>query len=152
MWKWTALVAFLLAGPVSAAQEYILPTLFDVQDVAADDVLNIRETPDAMAPIIGTLAHDATGIEVMGTDRSGQWGRVNTGERGGWVSMRFLTYRSDVWQPEKLPAGLTCGGTEPFWSFTEQDGRLLWSTPEGDTVYPELRVLDTGVFAVRVAA
>lgn len=146
MLKRMILAALLLASPASATQEYILPTLFDVQDVAAGDVLNIREAPDAKAPIIGTLAPDATGIEVVGTDRSGQWGQVNTGERAGWVSMRFLAYRTDVWQPEQLPAGLTCGGTEPFWSFAEKDGGLLWSTPEGDTVYPTLRVLDTGVF------
>ena len=56
------LMAMLAAGPAAATPEYILPTLFDVQDVAKGDVLNIREAPDARAPIIGELAPDATGI------------------------------------------------------------------------------------------
>ena len=55
-------MAMLAAGPAAATPEYILPTLFDVQDVAKGDVLNIREAPDARAPIIGELAPDATGI------------------------------------------------------------------------------------------
>lgn len=146
MLKRMIVAALLLASPAAATHEYILPTLFDVQDVAAGDVLNIREAPDAKSAIIGTLAPDATGIEVVGTDRSGQWGQVNAGERAGWVAMRFLTNRTDVWQPGALPAGFTCGGTEPFWSLAPKGADLNWWTPEGETAYPGLRVLDTGVF------
>ncbi|WP_298947726.1 SH3 domain-containing protein [uncultured Paracoccus sp.] len=146
MVKQAVLMALLMAGPAVATQEYILPTLFDVQDVAADDVLNIREAPDASSAIIGTLAPDATGIEVVATDRSGQWGQVNAGERAGWVSMRFLVNRTDVWQPGALPAGFTCGGTEPFWSLAPKGDALVWWTPDGETAYRGLHVLDTGVF------
>ncbi len=60
--------------------------------------------------------------------------------------MRFLAYRSDVWDAGALPAGLTCGGTEPFWSFAQKGDGLVWWTPEGETAYPGLHVLDTGVF------
>lgn len=68
MLKRMILTALLMASPAAATQEYMLPTLFDVQDVAAGDVLNIREAPNAKAAIIGTLAPDATGVEVVGTD------------------------------------------------------------------------------------
>ena len=146
MLKRLAVMAVLAAGPAAATQEYILPTLFDVQDVAADDVLNIRQSPNASAAIIGTLAPNATRIEITGLDASGQWGQVNAGESAGWVSMRFLVNRTDVWEPGQLPAGLTCGGTEPFWSFAEKNGGLVWWTPEGETAYPNLQVLDSGVF------
>ena len=101
----TALVLTLaLSGPALATQEYILPTLFDVARVAADDVLNIRAEPDASAPIIGTLAFDATHVEVV-EQRAG-WSRVNTGEGSGWVSDRYLDYRVDVWQDGALPAAV----------------------------------------------
>ena len=53
-----ALLVLALSGaaPAWATPEYVLPTLFDVTGVAADDRLNIRERPDPSAPIIGTLA------------------------------------------------------------------------------------------------
>ena len=143
----TALALILaLAGPALATQEYILPTLFDVAGVAANDVLNIRAEPDAGASVIGTLAPDATGIEVV-EERRG-WGRVNTAESSGWVSMRFLTYRTDVWEPGELPAGFRCLGTEPFWDAKREAGNLVLRSPEdqaGDA-RPVQGVLDTGVF------
>ena len=38
-----------VASPAIATPEYILPTLFDVTGVAANDVLNIRAAPSASA-------------------------------------------------------------------------------------------------------
>lgn len=141
-------LAFLLllaaASPALATPEYVLPTLFDVTGVAADDVLNIRERPDASAPIIGALRPDATGVEVVG--ERGAWMQVNTAERSGWVHGRYLNYRVDVWDPGKLPAGLTCLGTEPFWSLTPTGGEVVLATPEGDSRMPLLKVLDSGQF------
>ncbi|MFV0301489.1 MAG: COG3650 family protein, partial [Paracoccus sp. (in: a-proteobacteria)] len=118
----------LLALPAHATPEYILPTLFNVTDVEADDVLNIRAEPSARAAIIGRLAHDRTHVEVV-EERSG-WGRVNSGEGSGWVSMRYLAYRSDVWRAGKLPASFTCHGTEPFWGLSVRQGQLIYSDPE----------------------
>lgn len=138
-----ALAAFL-ASPALATPEYVLPTLFDVTGVAADDVLNIRERPDAGAPIIGRLAPDATRVEVVG-ERSG-WMQVNTGERSGWVNGRYLAYRVDVWEAGRLPEGLRCLGTEPFWSLTPEGGDLVLATPEGDSRMALRKVLDSGWF------
>lgn len=133
-----------LASPAVATPEYVLPTLFDVTGVAADDVLNIRERPDAKAPIIGTLAPNATQVEVVG-ERNG-WMQVNTAERSGWVNGRYLNYRVDVWEAGKLPAGLRCLGTEPFWALTPKGGELVLSTPEGDSRMALRKVLDSGRF------
>ncbi|NHF73566.1 COG3650 family protein [Paracoccus xiamenensis] len=146
MLKRLVVMAVLAAGPAAATQEYILPTLFDVQGVAAGDVLNIRAAPNASATIIGTLLPDAKGVEITGHDPSGRWGQVNAGEQVGWVSMRFLNYRTDVWQPGKLPAGFSCGGTEPFWSFEVRDGGLIWDEPNHKIALSGAVVLDTGVF------
>ena len=123
-------LALLLASPALATQEYILPTLFDVTGVAADDVLNVRADPSAKAPIIGTLAPDQTHIEVV-EERSG-WGRVNTGEGSGWVSMRYMAYRTDVWEGGKLPASFACHGTEPFWGLRVQQGQAVLDRPDMD--------------------
>lgn len=143
----TALVLTLaLAGPALATQEYILPSLFDVSGVAAHDVLNIRAEPDAGAAIIGALAPDATAIEVV-EERRG-WARVNAAEGSGWVSARYLSYRTDVWQEGELPAAFRCLGTEPFWDAKVEGGDLVLRSPEdraGDRRAVQA-VLDTGVF------
>ncbi|MFD1794795.1 SH3 domain-containing protein [Paracoccus aurantiacus] len=146
MLKKAALLAMLMGGPAAATQEYTLPTLFDVAGVAADDVLNIRQTPSASAPIVATLAPNATHVEVVGLDRSGQWGQVNTGEQSGWVSMRFLNYRTDVWQPARLPDGFACFGTEPFWSFRQDGDAIMWDEPDRRTGIKITDVLDSGIF------
>ncbi|QFS84532.1 Bacterial SH3 domain protein [Roseivivax sp. THAF40] len=104
------LAAILFAAPV-AAQD--LPALYDVTGVAADDVLNVREGPSASSTQIGTLAPDASDIEVSAID--GGWGRVNTQERSGWASLSFLSRQAGQWA-EGLPDPQTCFGTEPFWS------------------------------------
>jgi uncharacterized membrane protein len=100
-----------LSATASLAQDY--PTLFSVSGVAANDVLNIRAEPSSAAEIIGTLAPDATGVEVISV--TGDWAIVNTAERSGYVALRFLT-RDDgpAWNSLSVP--LACFGTEPFWS------------------------------------
>ena len=143
----TALLALLLsAAPALATQEYVLPTLFDVTGVTADDVLNIRAQPDAGAEIVGTLAPDATRIEVVAHDESGRWGRVIAGERSGWVSMRYLAYRTDVWVEGEVPPGLRCLGTEPFWSLDPQGERMVYETPDGKRSFELDAVLSPGAF------
>lgn len=141
----TALALMLSATPALATQEYILPTLFDVARVAPGDVLNIRADPNGSAPVIGTLAPDAARVEVV-EERRG-WGRVNTGEGSGWVSMRFLDYRTDVWEEDALPAGWQCFGTEPFWTVIPQEGQLVTAMPGlPDDTRPLRAVRSTGVF------
>ena len=140
------LLAWLTAGPATATQEYVLPTLFDVTGVAADDVLNIRAAPDADSEIVGTLAPDATRIEVVSHSDDGRWGRVNTDGRSGWASMRYLAYRTDVWHEGEVPDGLRCLGTEPFWSLDPQRERVVFATPEAERSFAIDAILSTGTF------
>jgi uncharacterized membrane protein len=146
--KGLLLALFLFAAsPAAATQEYILPTLFDVTGVAADDVLNIREAPSASAAIIGTLRPDARDIEVVGYDASGRWARINAGERSGWAALRYLAYQVDVWIPGALPPTLHCLGTEPFWSFRPAANQIAFSTPDDAEVRMRIEtVLTTGRF------
>lgn len=124
---------FFAATLPAAAQE--LPALYDVSGVAADDVLNIRADPRATASLIGELAPDASGIEVTALSGNRDWGRVNTAERSGWVSMAYL-------EPEPVRAAdgyfdhpLACFGTEPFWSLdNDTSGRVAYTPMDGEPV------------------
>lgn len=130
-----ALVLALWTAPAWATQD-AWPALHDVVGVAADDVLNLRAAPSATSEIVGTLAPDATGVEVIRPDDAHAWGLVNTGERTGWVALRFLARAPGQWFGA-TPDLAACFGTEPFWSLTfagDPDGRgdaVTWSTPEG---------------------
>ena len=141
-----AAVLAVLAAPAEATQEYILPTLFDVTGVTPNDVLNVRARPSADAEIVGTLAPDATRIEVVAHGPNGRWGRVNVDGRSGWVSMRYLAYRTDVWVEGEVPAGLRCLGTEPFWSLDPDGERLVYETPEDERAFSLDAVLSAGTF------
>lgn len=134
-----ALALILLAAPGHATPEAIFPGLIDVTGVAADDVLNIRAAPNARAPILATLAPDAAGIEVV--EASDGWLRVVRPEGSGWISDRFATMRTGLWQQDAVPAGLVCHGTEPFWSLVLEDGAAQFSTPESVLRHEAARVL-----------
>ncbi|UWQ58308.1 SH3 domain-containing protein [Leisingera caerulea] len=126
-----ALLWLACAALPGAAQEF--PALYSVAGVAADDVLNIRSAPSASAEIIGTLAPDQAGVEVVAADGSGKWGLVNSGERSGWAALRYLTREPrDDWRRGQNQA-LKCFGTEPFWSLTLSESPNL-STPEGPDI------------------
>ena len=110
-----------------------LPALYAVHDVAHDDVLNVRALPDAQAEIIGTLAHDAQGIEVTMLSRAGQWAQINITERTGWVAFRYLRREAIERDALGLPASLQCFGTEPFWDIRfANPEEIILRTPEGD--------------------
>ncbi|MDO5647100.1 SH3 domain-containing protein [Paracoccus sp. (in: a-proteobacteria)] len=118
----------LLASPALATPEYVFPSHWDVAGVAADDVLNIRAEPDARADIIGTLPPDARTVEVV--DQTRNWLKINSRERSGWVAARYMTHQTGVWQPDAVPPGFSCYGTEPFWSARVDGGDLVISTPD----------------------
>lgn len=92
----------------------------------------MRAGPGASNPIVGTLAYDATGVEVIRID--GRWGLINVGEATGWTSMRFLTPEVDGTLPNR-PV-VRCFGNEPFWSLNVRQGQTaVLTTPmnrEGD--------------------
>lgn len=126
------LILLALAQPLWA-ETY--PAFHAVTGVAANDVLNIRARPDAGSQIIGTLAPDATGVEVLGT--LGTWAVVNSGEGTGYAALRYLAREpGPPWTALQTP--LTCLGTEPFWSLTidPQAGETRFRTPEDQAPDP----------------
>ena len=127
-----------LAGPAGA--QTMLPTLFDVAGVRADDVLNVRAMPDATSSILSKLPPDAKGVEVVET-RSG-WARVNSFERAGWVNLRYLRERPGVWKRGEVPATLNCLGTEPFWSLRQVGTSIVYETPQQSRPLQRRAVVD----------
>ena len=114
-----------------ALRAEVYPALHDVTGVAADDVLNIRAAASAEAPVIGTLAPDATGVEVVAVQDG--WAVVNTGEGNGYAALRFLV-RTDGPDWPSLEMPMTCLGTEPFWSLEIDPARseTRLRTPEDE--------------------
>ncbi|MEX3316228.1 COG3650 family protein [Sulfitobacter sp. PS-8MA] len=131
--RWLAALLCLLALPAAATQD-AWPALYDVVDVAANDVLNIREGPNAQAPIIGRLAHDAEAVELIRPDDSYRWALVNSGEGRGWVSLHYLQRRPGQWAGA-MPQLAQCAGTEPFWSLEVEGAtvsyRAIDAAPQG---------------------
>lgn len=110
-------LAILLLPSALWAHEFqpdTYPVLGNVVNVASDDVLNIRLDPDHQSEILGTLAFDASNIEIVGEDETGLWGLVNSFEASGWVRLSFIDVPEQPrWHEFQTP--LTCFGTEPFW-------------------------------------
>ena len=125
-----ALVLIGFATLASAASE-MWPSLYDVVDVASDDVLNVRSEPTAQSQIVGSLAHDATDIEVVELSDNG-WGRVNIGEGSGWVSMRYMDGIPRL--SGYFPPITSCYGTEPFWGLIYESDLVTLSFPTGPDV------------------
>lgn len=122
------ITAVLMAVPMLAFAEPLLPSVASVHGVRADDVLNIREEPSARSAAVGSFAPDADNIEIVAL--SNGWAQVNTGERTGWVNTRYLSIQDDIWMPGSLPDGLRCSGTEPFWSVSFAGSKATMSTPD----------------------
>ena len=120
-----ALTSLLLLWPATLLAD---PSYHRVTGVTPDDTLNVRAEPSADSADIGDLAHDATGIELIGTDPTGKWGRIVWGDGNGWIATRFLAPDPvPMLEPAGVPVGLFCSGTEPFWSTTFSGAHVQYS-------------------------
>ena len=111
-----ALTASLLMAAVSVAFATADgPDYFMVRGVASDDVLNIRQEPNAQSQKLGEIPHDGNGIQNLGCEGGlsyGEWQEASQAEREaaekrrwcriayngveGWVAARFLAEGSEV--------------------------------------------------------
>ncbi len=106
---------FILILCATSVRAEVFPALYDVTGVAVDDVLNIRAEPTGGAEKVGELLPTDKNVEVIALNEAGTWGQVNSAERSGWVSMKFLA-RRDGDDGAVLPLPLSCFATEPFWT------------------------------------
>lgn len=100
---------------------------FQIDGVAADDVLNIRSSPDAASGLVAAIPAGTANIDGLGMPlKVGQasWQRVRYGGAVGWVNARFLKPNASAppAAPTRAAGGvlllqpLLCFGTEPFWA------------------------------------
>lgn len=108
-------LCLVLWGATSAMAE-VFPALYDVTDVAADDVLNVRAEPNGTSDKLGELLPHESEVEVIRLNAEGTWGLINTAEGSGWVSMRFMVRRHGFDASSAMPLPLNCLATEPFWT------------------------------------
>ncbi len=127
-----ALILSLISGSAHATVDG-WPALYDVVGVAEDDVLNIRSGPGAGFEIIGTLPHDAEGIEVVHPSEDLDWGRINHGDGAGWISLLYAVPQPGQWYGQ-MPDIRQCFGTEPFWSLTLGHPSLSFATPDAEPI------------------
>lgn len=141
------LVGFCIATtmPTFAQATFTLfPIIFEVTGVAKNDVLNVRDAPDANAYDLGDVAPGGQ-VEVTAYDTTGKWARVLWGGEDGWVARRFLK-PVDVYGDSNsgMPVDIICGGTEPFWSFAIRDGSATFTEMGGDA---EFETIDYSVMS-----
>lgn len=149
------LLLCFLTTPVLAQNYPLLPRLYTVTGVAANDTLNIRENPSASAADIGDLLPGQV-IEVLELSDDQRWGLVSAVESAGWVSTRYLTLtpKSNGYAANEfdLPSEMTCFGTEPFWdaniqtgvSFSMSDFAMANSAPQVSLILGMARPVNVG--------
>lgn len=91
-WSNRLLVAAVALGAASSAQAQ--PQYFRIVGVPPGDVLNVRERPDAAAPLVATVPPRARRVRGFGcttdTPTGRSWCRVKAGDAVGWVRETYL--------------------------------------------------------------
>ena len=73
--------------------------MFEVANVASDDVLNVRAKPGVGNPIVGTIPYDGTEVEITGPSQQingNPWVPIKYKEITGWVNSYYLANKSDA--------------------------------------------------------
>ena len=153
-------LACLLFAAAAHAEFVLLPGVYEVTGVAADEALNVRLAPDAGAEDIGDLQPHAQ-VEVTAIDASGKWARILWVEKDGWIARRYLVEVERFGDAfSGMPVDLLCTGTEPFWaaditpgkqfSFSELGGEAEWmpvvTSVMSTNVYRSNYAFDTAKF------
>lgn len=117
--------AILTLGSASLAQPLILPEVFAVSGVAANDTLNVRQAPSGSSADIGDLYPNQL-VEVIALNDNEQWGQIIWQEGNGWISMQYLaTVQRPRMHDSVMPLGISCSGSEPFWLAQFQPDQTL---------------------------
>ncbi|SMP13812.1 SH3 domain-containing protein [Shimia sagamensis] len=117
------------ASPGIAPDGGTLPAVFSVTGVSSGDVLWVRDAPQPNGAQLGSLNPGAV-VNVNGRS-SGNWGQITLNGQIGYVNMSFLTRKADTAHATTangFPLGLTCRGTEPFWTLTIGEDRSFQYT------------------------
>lgn len=100
-----------------------LPAPYTVSNVQSGDVLNIRRNPNARAELMSSFAPNEV-VMVLEYLANG-WAKVSVGEGVGFVNGQFLSRGGGVQTQNGMQLGLTCNGTEPFWTLNIDTDRTV---------------------------
>lgn len=122
------------ATPNVAPDGGALPAVFTVTGVAAGDKLWVRTAPQATAGRVGGLRPGAV-VNVDGR-ASGNWGKITLNGQAGYINMSYLTRAVENGTlpsgasatANGFPLGLSCRGTEPFWTLDIGEDRSFQYT------------------------
>ena len=103
------------ADPVVEGEEHC------VVNVASNDRLNMREAPNAGAPIVARKRYGQCGITVLDACQ-GSWCRVEDGHSLGWVNRRFIAMVSPSLY---CVTGVVPGDTLNVRAWPSPDSRVL---------------------------
>lgn len=140
-----AFATMFLAG--QACAEFVaLPEFYKVAEQKSNQAINVMAEPSDSSEILSQLDNDQSVVEVVALNSDGNWAKVNAGEASGWVSTQNLQAQDSVWESGKLPEALMCFGTEPFWSVTQEGGKLRMKSmrDDSDRLFPEAEIFDRG--------
>lgn len=77
-------------GPAPGPDPMPAPRSWRVVGVAADDVLNLRESPSPRGFVVAEIPFDADGLRNLGCTDGQSWCKVRYRGQEGWVNGRFL--------------------------------------------------------------
>jgi hypothetical protein len=77
-------------GPAPGPDPAPGPRSWRVVGVAADDVLNLRESPSPRGFVLDEIPFDANGLRNLGCQDDRNWCKVRYRGQEGWVNGRFL--------------------------------------------------------------
>lgn len=103
-----------------------LPAVFTVTGVAADDKLWVRDAPAVTGARLGGLSPNS--VVSLNGRVSEDWGQITLNGQIGYVHIGFLTRASENGGNTTVngfPLGLSCRGTEPFWTLTVAQDRTV---------------------------
>ncbi|PZX15495.1 SH3 domain-containing protein [Celeribacter halophilus] len=103
-----------------------LPAVFTVTGVAADDMLWVRDAPSVTGARLGGLTPNS--VVSLNARASEDWGQITLNGQIGYVHMGYLTRAAEsggTTTVNGFPLGLTCRGTEPFWTLTIAQDRSV---------------------------
>ncbi|WP_417242910.1 SH3 domain-containing protein [Celeribacter sp.] len=100
--------------------------MMQVTGVPDGDHLNVRKGPSASSADIGDL-HEGDVVDVRGENVAGTWSHIRYRGETAWVASRYLTRTVEAGRVATVsgfPLGITCRGTEPFWTLTIAQDRM----------------------------
>lgn len=119
-----------LPSPISPQQgNVVLPAVFSVINVAANDVLWVRNAPNTGSAPVTNLQPNAP-VSVLEFTNNG-WAKVTIGQSIGYVKASYLAHGGGVTTSNGMQLGLNCNGAEPFWNLQIAADRTMTFTAMG---------------------